>query len=55
MQLKSLDFDEHMILPEDPCGHFALGTLSETCSKDAAFEVNARRQKMTRMSKIPEC
>ena len=28
--LKSPDFDENMILPHVPCGHFALGTLSET-------------------------
>ena len=23
-----------------PCGHFALSTLSETCLKDAVFEIN---------------
>ena len=29
-----------MILPHVPCGHFALCTLSETCLKDAVFEIN---------------
>ena len=29
-----------MILPHVPCGHFALSTLSETCLKDAVFEIN---------------
>ena len=32
-----------MILPYVPCGHFALGTLSETFCKDAVFEVNIRQ------------
>ena len=34
------DFDKNMILPHVSCGHFALGTLSETCLKDAVFEIN---------------
>ena len=34
------DFDKNMILPHVPCGHFALSTLSETCLKDAVFEIN---------------
>ena len=34
------DFDKNMILPHLPCGHFALSTLSETCLKDAVFEIN---------------
>ena len=29
-----------MILPHVPGGHFALCTLSETCLKDAVFEIN---------------
>ena len=29
-----------MTLPYVPCGHFALSTLSETCFKDAVFEIN---------------
>ena len=33
-----------MILPYVPCGHFALSTLSETCFKDAVFEVNVRHK-----------
>ena len=41
-----------MILPYVPCGHFALGTLSETCFKDAVFEVNVRQHKLTKISKI---
>ena len=34
IQLKSPDLDKNMISPDVPCGHFALGTLSETCLKD---------------------
>ena len=33
-----------MTLPYVPCGHFALGTLSKTCSKDAVFEINVEDQ-----------
>ena len=40
-----------MILPDVPCGHFALGTLSETCFKDAVFDIDVRRQKLTKNSK----
>ena len=35
-------FDKNMILPYVPCGRFALGTLSETCFKDAVFDTNVR-------------
>ena len=34
------DFDKKLILPHVRCGHFALGALSETCLKDAVFEIN---------------
>ena len=34
------DVDKNMILPYVQCGHFALSTLSETCLKDAVFEIN---------------
>ena len=37
-------FDEHMLLPDVPCGHFALSTLSKTYFKDAVFDVNVRQQ-----------
>ena len=40
-----------MILPYVPCGHFALSTLSETCFKDAVFEVNVRHKKYRKFSK----
>ena len=53
--MKSPDFDEHMILPDVPCGHFAFGTLSETCFKDTVFDVNVRRHKLTTISKIQKC
>ena len=31
-----------MILPHVECGHFALGTLSETCFQEQVFEVNVK-------------
>ena len=40
-----------MILPYVPCGHFDLSTLSETCLKDAVFDVNVRRQKLSNLVK----
>ena len=40
MQLKSRDVDKRLILPDVPCEHFALGTLSETCLKDVVSDVN---------------
>ena len=43
--IDTLDFDKNTILPDVPCGHFAVGTLSETCFKDVVFEVNVRQQK----------
>ena len=42
IQLKSLDFDNTHITADIPCGHFAIGNLSETCTKHIAFDVNAR-------------
>ena len=33
-----------MIVPYVPCGHFALGTLSETCVKVPVFEVNVKQK-----------
>ena len=53
--MKSPDFDENMILPDVPCGHFALGTLSETCFKDAVFDINVRRHKLTKNSQVQNC
>ena len=43
-----------MILPYVPCGHFALSTLSETCFKDAVFEVNVRHKKYIENSQNPK-
>ena len=43
IQFKSSDVDEHMILPDVPCGHFALGTCSKTCLKDVVFDIKVRR------------
>ena len=37
------DFDENMILPYVPCGHFALSTLSETCFKVSVFETDVKK------------
>ena len=42
-----------MVLPYVPCGHFVLGTLSETYFKDVVFKVNIRQTKLTKISKIP--
>ena len=38
-----------MILPYVSCGHFALGTISEQCFKDAIFDECVRQQ----LSKVP--
>ena len=51
------DFDKTMILPHVPCGHFALSTLSETCLKDAVFEINVtskihKQMKTSKMSNL---
>ena len=35
---------KNMISGDVPYGHFALGTLSETCLKDMVFDVNVRQQ-----------
>ena len=49
--MKSPDFYENMILPDFQCGHFALGTLSETCTKYFVFDVNVRQQVLTKIVK----
>ena len=49
-----LDFIKHIILPAVPCGHFALGFLSETCFKDAVFNLNAR-QKIPKLATSKKC
>ena len=49
--MKSLDFDKNMILPDVPCGDFALDTLLETCFKDAAFDVSSDNKQLTRIRK----
>ena len=46
-----------MILPHVPCGHFALITLSETCLKDAVFEINVtskfdKKKQISKMSNL---
>ena len=53
--MKSPDFDKKIIVPDVPCGQFALGTLSETCLKDIVFEAKVRQQKNTFFSKVPKC
>ena len=53
--IEKLDFDQHMILRDVPCDHFAFDTLSQTCLKDAVFDINVRQHKLTRISKIPKC
>ena len=37
------EFDKNIIFSPGLCGHFALGTLSETNLKDAVFDVNVRQ------------
>ena len=54
-KLKSRDFDKHMALPYVPSGHFALGTLSETCFKYSVFDVNAGQKKIIKSSKHQTC
>ena len=49
--MKSPDFDKNIISPDVPCGHFALGTLSEACLKDVVVDVTARQHKLTKISK----
>ena len=39
------DVDKNTIFCFGLCGHFALGTLSQTYLKDAVFEVNVFRKK----------
>ena len=48
--MKSPDFYKSMTSPDVPCGHFALGTLSETCFKNPVFDVDVRRQEFTKVS-----
>ena len=43
-------FYKNVILPDVLCGHFALGTLSETCFKDVICKINVRQQTLTNMS-----
>ena len=45
------DFDKNMIFSPGLCGHFALGTLSETYLKDAVFEINVQDQNITKKYK----
>ena len=44
-----------MILLYVRCGHFALSTLLETCLEDAVFDINVRRQQITKLSKVQKC
>ena len=56
IQLKSADVDKKHVLPDVPCGHLALGPLSETCSKAVVVQANVVRQhKLTKLIKIPKC
>ena len=48
------DFDNNIIFSPGLCGHFALGTLSETYLKDAVFEINVFSEKINRNDKIPK-
>ena len=41
-----------MMLADVPRGQFAPSTLSETCFKDAVFEVNVRRQKLANSKNV---
>ena len=49
--LKSPDFDEHLIFSPSLCGHFALGTFSRPCLKDAVFAVNVRQNNWHKIQK----
>ena len=49
------DVDKNMIFSPGLCGHFALGTLSETYLKDAVFERNVFREKIAKNDKIQKC
>ena len=42
-----------MTLPYVPCGHFALGTLSETCCKEHIFDRNVKKY-ITRKLRNPK-
>ena len=42
-----------MIFSPGLCGHFALGTLSETYLKDAVFEINVVRRKNKQTQQHP--
>ena len=46
------DFDKNMIFTPGLCGHFALGTLSETYLEDAVFKINVQDQNITNKYKI---
>ena len=45
--------DKHIIFSPGLCGHFALGTLSNTYLKDAVFELKVFGKKSPNMSKLP--
>ena len=51
--MKSPEFNEHIIYDPGLCGHFALGTLSETCVKDTVFVLDDKSWQTT--SKIKKC
>ena len=53
--IRNSDVDEIMMLPDVPCGHFAIGTLSETCLKDAVFNINVTTQKVTKSKNVNFC
>ena len=44
-----------MIFTPGLCGHFALGTVSETYLKDAVFEINVFSEKIAKNDKIQKC
>ena len=48
------EFDRNMLFSNGLCGHFALGTLSETYLKDAVFKINVQDQNITNKYKNPQ-
>ena len=48
------DFDKNMKFSPGLCGHFALGTLSETYLKDAVFEINVFSKKIPKNANIED-
>ena len=49
------DFDKNIIVTPGLCGHFALGTLSETYLKDTVFERNVFTEQIAQNDKIQKC